>query len=79
MENNTVVIDNNQYTLISDVFVEDSHYYLASQLDNNLVSTDNYVFLLTAPEDENNTYKIVEDDEIKSILAKIFLSIIDKM
>lgn len=79
MKDNTMVIDNKEYIIISDVFVENSHYYLANQLDDNLASTDTYSFILEETKDEIISYEIVEDDEIKSILAKIFLPLIDKM
>ena len=79
MKDNTIVIEDKEYIIISDVFVENNHYYLANQLDDNLASTDTYAFMIEEAEDGIISYEIVEDDEIKSILAQIFLPLIDKM
>ena len=73
MESKNIKIGNKVYVSICDVYLETKHYILADELDDNLVSLDNYVFLI----EENETYELIEDEEIKSILAKLFLPLID--
>ena len=73
MESKNISIDNKVYVSICDVYLETKHYILADELDDNLVSLNNYVFII----EENDTYELIEDEEIKSILAKLFLPLMD--
>ena len=78
MENRKINIENEIYMSISDLYFETKHYFLADQLDENLNFTDNYVFLLEEKEENNINYELIDDEKMKSILAKLFLPLIEK-
>lgn len=73
-----IQIGTESYIVIQDLLFEDCQYFLVDRLDSESHPLEEFSFVIEEKEENNSniSYLFVEDDTLKSTLAKLFFPLI---